>query len=377
MNIKPYHLHFYNKTTNKIQQNIWNELQNGCWKTLNINNYLANSKIPANQPYNMLNIYEDFIIIPPGTYYDEKTYSLKEELYYPKYQQTNKQKLYEVFENYFAQFSNKKIAVHLSGGLDSSIIICLLHHFNIPFYLVGLVSNRFEFRTEKIIQEKLFSLGKESVLIDIDDYPFFSGLTQKAISQFPDGNIKQVGSTNTIIQTCKKIGADIVFTGQGGDTIFVDAITDSWSCNIGSEFILNFESEVLYPNGGLELVSPFADKQIIQAIYSLRMGQKEDALKKWTRNFFKDILPRELAEYTYYADFNGISMSGLEVSKPEIKTILESAYALTGNEIFSTSAIRKLLKIDLFNFEYQDYIEFCDKISIAAWYNALKRENYA
>lgn len=152
MNVKPYTLHFYNKSTANLQQNIWNELNEGLWKHFNIQNYLANSKISANQPHKTLDVFENYTTIAPGTYYDKINLELKEDLYHPNYIEINKEKLYQQFEKYFAQFSNKKIAVHLSGGLDSSIIIGLLDHFNIPFFLVGLVSHRFEFRTEKSVQ---------------------------------------------------------------------------------------------------------------------------------------------------------------------------------------------------------------------------------
>ncbi len=376
MDIKPYTLHFFNKKTGKFQQNIWNELNNGLWENFNIENYLLNSKIPANQPHKANNLFDDYIVVNSGTYYDTQTKELKEDLYYPTFVETDKKHLYKVFEEYFSQFSDKKIAVHLSGGLDSSILIALLHHFNIPFYLVGFTCHRFEFRTEKKIQEILAPLGQETVLIDLDDYPSFTNLSKKDVSQIPDANIKQVDASREIAKNCSKLGADIVFTGQGGDTVFVDEMNKGYACNIGSEFIFLYETEVLYPNLDLKLVSPYADKQIIDVLYSLRFGQKEDCLKKWTRHFFRDILPRELVEYTYCADFFGISMSGLEKAKPEIEELFRTAFEITRNKIFSPQATKDFLAIDVFDFEYQNYIDFCDKVSLATWYNSLLREGY-
>lgn len=379
MYIKPYTLHFFNKSTAKLQQSIWGELNEGLWKHFIIENYLSNSKISVKQPSKTLDVFENYITIAPGAYYDILNHKLKEELYFPTYIEINKKKLYQIFEKYFAQFSNKKIAVHLSGGLDSSIIIVLLHHFNIPFYLVGLICHRFEFRTEKAIQEILAPLGKESILIDIDDYPSFSNLSQKSLSQIPDDNIKQVDASRAVVKACKKLGADIVFTGQGGDSIFVDAVSssiESWSCNIGNEFLQTYETEILYPNEGLELISPFSDKEILNAIFSLRIGQKSDYLKKWARHFFSDLLPRELVEYTYSADFFGLSMDGLEKAKPDIEKLFKNAYEITGNSIFSPIESKTFLAIDVFNFEYHNYIDFCNKVSLAAWYNSLLREGY-
>jgi len=372
-------LYFYNQLTGKFQVTIWSELKQGLWKQFNIDNHIVNSYIPASQPQKRLPVFENYTVIEPGTIYDTSTHQLNEDLYTPSLIEIDKIKLYELFEMYFAQFTNKKIAVHLSGGLDSGIIICLLHHFNIPFYLVGKISHRFEFRTEYTVQQILAPLGQSTTFIDMDDYLPFSNLSNIPLSQIPEENIKQVEGSKELARICKQLGVDIVFTGQGGDTVFVDSIPNipnSWSCNISNEFIQSFEVEVLYPNEGLELVSPFADKKIIQAIYSLRIGTNIDPLKKWARNFFKDILPRELTEYIYSSDFFGTSLYGLEQAKAESDLLFKIAYDITGHAIFSPKITKLFLTKDVFDFEYQDYISYCDIISKAVWYNSLLREGY-
>lgn len=369
---------FINKTNFRYQDNLFPELKDGLWKQYNIESHIKNSTVPANQPHKTLSVFNDFIIIPPGAYYDLETNTLKEDLYSPKFIQMDKSKLYKLFENYFSTFSNKKIAVHLSGGLDSSIIIGLLNHFKIQFSLIGLESNRFEFRTERMVQQILAPLGKNTILLDMDDYPSFSNLSNRKLSQVPDDNIKQVEGSIAIARACKDV-ADIVFTGQGGDTIFADAIPNhpnKWSCNIVNEFIPCFETAHIYPDEGLELISPFADKDIINAIYSLRIGLKSDPTKKWARNFFKEILPQELTNFNYSADFFGTSLSGLELAKPEIVNLFNNAYEMTKHPIFSKKSIQNFIDFDVLNFEYQDYISYCNRISLAVWYNSLKRDGY-
>jgi asparagine synthetase B (glutamine-hydrolysing) len=369
----------YNFSNRQIQDSLFLELKNGLWKDFKIENYLINSKIPAHQPHKVFDVFDNFKIIPPGVNYDVENDKLKEEIFLPKYQKTSKKDLYNSFENYFSNFKGNTIGVHLSGGLDSSIIIGMLNHFDIPFYLIGLVSHRFEFRTEKKIQEILAPSALETILLDMDDYPFFSELDKKPLSQIPDDNIKQIEGSKAIIESCKKLGVDTVFTGQGGDSIFVDAIPDNntkWSCNIGSEFIMDYESNEMYPEEGLELLSPFADKKIIEAVYNLRFGQKEDVLKIWARQLFKEILPKELSGFTYCADFFGTSMSGLHIAKSEIDALFKVAYQITQHHTFSPKETARFLKLDVFDFEYQDYIDYCDKISLATWYNGLLREGY-
>lgn len=315
----------------------------------------------------------------PGTVYDVFLGKLKEDLYFPAYISISKNGVYDILETYFKQFARRTIAVHLSGGLDSSIIIGLLHHFGIPFYLVGLVSHRFEFRTEKAIQEKLAPLAIDSFLIDMDDYPSFSNLSSAPLTQIPYTTFKALEATKAIAVKCKELGADVVFTGQGGDTLFVDAIPllpASWSCNIGSEFILYDSADDFYHQNGIDLISPFADKLFIQAIYSLRVGEKQDHLKKWARVFFADVLPRELVEYTYAADFFGTSMSGLESAKPEIEQLFKTAHEVSGHALFAPASRKKFMAKDVFSFEYQDYIEYGDVLALAIWYNSLAREGY-
>jgi asparagine synthetase B (glutamine-hydrolysing) len=369
---------FHNKIKFKCQETIWQELKNGLWQQYNIDNHILNSLIPASQQHRMFNVFKDYTIIPPGVILDEENGVLKEDLYTATFIEMDKVKLLNLFESYFSQFTNKKIAVHLSGGLDSSIIIGLLNHFKIPFSLVGLESHRFEFRTEHTVQKILEPLGEITILIDMDDYPSFSNLSNRQLSQVPDDNIKQVEASKAVAFACKGI-ADVVFTGQGGDTLFVDSIPNlpySWKCNINNEFIPSFEVEHLYPNEGIELISPFADKNIINAIYSLRIGLGADPLKKWARYFFNEILPRELSEYTYSADFFGTSLSGLDMAKEEIITLFETAYEITNHYVFSRNEVTNFLKQDVFDFEYQAYISYCNRISLAVWYNSLKREGY-
>ena len=369
---------FINKTNFQYQENIFLELKDGLWKKYNIQNHLKNSLIPANQPHKKLSVFTDYIVIPPGAYYDVKTNTIKEDLYTPSFIPMDKHKLYKLFENYFSQFTNKTIAVHLSGGLDSSIIIGLLNHFKIQFSLIGLVSDLFEFRTERFVQQILSPLGKNTKLINMDEYPSYSNLQNRKLSNVPDDNIKQVEASIAIARASKEF-ADIVFTGQGGDTIFADAIPNppnKWYCNILNEFIPCFETAHIYPNERLELISPFADKDIIDAIYSLRIGLKSDPTKKWARSFFKEILPQELTDFNYSADFFGTSLSGLELAKPEIVNLFNNAYEMTCHPIFSKKSIQNFIDFDVLDFEYQHYISYTNRISLAVWYNSLKREGY-
>lgn len=374
----PSEFSFFNLTHNQFQDEIFEELKNGLWKQYDIHAHLKNSYVPSDKPDQQHRVLSDFVVIPPGTRYDVQKGRLVPDLYTAQRVPIDKQRLFNLFEKYFSQFADRRIAVHLSGGLDSSIIIGLLEAFKIPFSLVGLTSDRFEFRTERQVQERLAPLGKTTTLIDMEDYPSYSNLKNKPLTNIPDSNIKQMEASTAVAQACSEV-ADVVFTGQGGDTLFVDAIPNSsvpWSCNINNEFILPFEAAHIYPEHGLELISPFADHEIINAIYSLRIGQKADARKWWARHFFKEILPHELAAFDYSADFFGTSLSGLQLAREDFFDILETAYEITEHPTFSPPSVKRFLASDVLSFEYQSYISFTTKLSLAVWYHSLKREGY-
>jgi hypothetical protein len=64
------------------------------------------------------------------------------------------------------------------------------------------------------------------------------------------------------------------------------------------------------------------------------------------------------------------------MAKPEITKLFRTAFEITGHNIFSHKLTNTFINEDVFNFEYQNYISYCNKISLAVWYNSLKREGY-
>ena len=126
---------------------------------------------------------------------------------------------------------------------------------------------------------------------------------------------------------------------------------------------------------GIELVSFFSDKDIINNITSLRIGQGDDSLKIWARKFFKEYIPIELSEYAYFADFFGYSMSGLNGAMPSFKMLFEEAYDYLKHPVFSEKNIKKLINTDVLLFEYNTYCEFASKLSLAVWLHSLFRKD--
>ena len=368
---------FYNAQTKQFQSDIWTELQAGLWKQYLINNRLYNDSIGELSLAEWKPVFPSLYPIYPGIKWDKTLESYIEERYSPNYDfSINLDSFFSIAEDFFSKYTDKKIGVHLSGGLDSSLIICLLHHFGIPCTLIGFTSERFEFRTEQAIQYKLMEYGEYSELINLEQYPFYSKLASTPKHQIPDSYIKQNEASKALARAFAKEGVDVVFTGQGGDSLFTDAIEPkSTSFNIGNEFIFPWEHDLIYSPIGIELVSFFSDKKVIDAICSMRVGQKKDPQKWWVRNTFRKILPIELAEYAYFADFFGLSMSGLEAAKPEIHLLCEEAYDLMQHQIFHPNSVKEILSTDIFSLEHDTYCALCTKISIAVWLHSLFRDD--
>ena len=368
---------FVDIVTGEVRPDIWKNLQEGLWREFCIENYLTNDRIGEVEQNKWLPVFPDIKVINPGFKWNSSKKIIEEDLYKPKHVEASLNTFLCEAEKFFHQFDGKKIGVHLSGGLDSSLIICLLKYFNIPFVAIGLCSNRFEFRTEKHIQELLGNFASEAELYDMDDYPFFAHLDKKPKHQVPDSNIKMIDASTHLANKFKEKGCDVVFSGQGGDTLLAESIggRSFKGYNIGNEFLFPWERDFLYDPLGIELLSFFSAPDIIDQITSLRSDKPSDPLKIWARNFFKEILPRELSEYSYSADFLGYSMDGLHNAKPEFELLFEEAHERLGHPMFSAKGIKHLLNTDMLALEYNTYCEFCSKLSIAVWVHSLFRKD--
>lgn len=369
-------LRFYNASTGLIQDSVWEELDNGLWKQYSIDNRLFNGALGEMRIGEWKPVFPDITPIYPGYAWNPQTRQLEEKRFTPDIQSdADMDSFLAAAYRFFERLNGKKIGVHLSGGLDSGIIICLLRHFGIPFVLGGGYSSRYEFRTERQIQDILGAYGEDTFLVDTEEYPFYSCLMDMPRHQIPDSYIKSTSLSECLADGFHKRGVEVVLSGQGADTLFVDAVpvNSRHSYNIENEFAAPFESDLIYAPHGIQLLSFYGDKDIIGQINSLRQGQRQDVYKMWARGFFRDFLPRELSDYVYCADFFGISMSGLESAKSDIVKLFEEARSLLPHPLFSEQNTRQMIETNVFDFDYKAYCRFCTQISIAVWLHALLR----
>lgn len=366
-------LHFINRTTGETVIDLSANLRNGLWKTFNLESYLYNDTLHFNEPHLQKPIFENFFQVIPGNKWDMTTQSLLQDLYTPNLCVSKVSNLIEESRKFFKELNAHRIGVHLSGGLDSSIVICLLKYLDIPFIPIGVCSNSFEFRTERYIQEQLLRFCGNGKLIDIRECPFYSNIEKIPIHSMPTGVIQSYALNERLASEFAEYGCDVVINGQGGDTLFVDGCQkmSEWVINIGYEFELSDACTLSYNPRNIRLISFYSCKPIIDIICSARLGEKDDTLKLWARKWLKSILPKELADYSYIGDFFAQHMQGLEDAKPIIGMLFEKAYDMTRNELFSPKNTMKFISQDVFNFEHKSYINFCSLLSAAVWYNSI------
>ncbi len=366
-------LSFWDFNGHRIKTNIWNELSLGLWKDIDINAWLYNNTLPETQVCMQKPLFKNYYQISSGTKWNIKKQCLENDLYTALNCDCNLSTFLDMVGESLNLLNPRKIGVHLSGGLDSSIIICILKELQIPFIPIGLYSPNFEFRTEYHIQNILIEYGNDGELINLKDYPFYSNLDRLPRHQLPTCYINNNAGAEILSTKFAEKGCDVVFSGEGGDTLFVDEVPSAkpMTFNIRREFENAEEQEMYYGPKGIKLVSFFSNRQIINCLTTAAKGRREDASKLWARNFFSSILPPELVNYHYCGDFFGIALEGLTNAMPTIKTLFEEAYDLTQNPIFSPNVTKNFIQQDILSYEYVDYTKFCSLVAIAAWWHSL------
>ena len=373
--IKEHHLSFCVPTNGEHKAHIWDLLDNGLWKQADFSVFEENTKLGELKRKHWKPFLPNVLPVFYGMVWSQTKKQMTEPYFVPTIQATEQKDFIEASQQFFNSFSGKHIGVQLSGGLDSSLIISLLQHLKIPFSLVGMTTDRYEFRTEKHIQSLYALYGKETVLLDYENYLPFTDLEVVPSHQYPDLLSANYAANKAMALECQKLGIEVLLTGNGGDNVFAEPISENpQECTwLPKGFTDGWLNDLVYAPYEIEVVPFYADKGILNTLYNLRLGEKEDNSKLWARNFFKDLLPQELTNYTYCADFWGLYVDGLLNAMPYIKELFKNAYRLTNNAYFSEERINKLLSQDLLNTKKTMYQEIEATIALAVWLKALQK----
>lgn len=368
-------LHFRHASNGVIYNTIWEELKNGQYKSIAPEHILKNALIDGVDRTQNKPVLKDYFPIHKGMLWNEEEKIPFDPIFIPNRMDVNMDCFLETSYCFFEQYKEKKIAVQLSGGLDSSIIIGLLKYFNIPFYLVGLTNQRFEFRTEKKIQNILAEWAQKTVLIDFENCLPYSHIDKVPAHQYPEEYIRSFGPDYIMAQVSQEIGIEVLITGQGGDNLFGDAIYENptelkWMPHTYYE---GWSQDLIYAPAKIELVPFYGYPKISELIYNLRFGHNEDITKIWARQFFKDFLPKELVTHCYRSDFWGLVISGVQQLIPHLPLMFEKTYELTKNNYFHKDKVKEILKIDFLDHTKENYMIIEPLIGISVWIDSLVR----
>ena len=368
-------LRFHHRESGRMIDSIWSELRlNELWRHIDFEAHESNTLIGAGDRSDWLPMFADWFQVEKGQSWCPLKNRAMDPVYIPAVSRDASMKdLLEAARFFFGRFEGRKIGVQLSGGFDSSLIIGLLRHFEIPHGLVGLKSERYEFRTERYIQNQLADQNGEVLLIDEATCLPCSRLREVPPHQVPDLLSLDHAQDLAMAMACQQLGIEVLLSGGGGDNLLGQAVpADPASCQWRPQtFLDSFPADIVYGPRDIEFLSFFGDIDIVDSFYSLRRGQQEDGRKRWAREFFRDFVPHELVTYDYCADFWGRSIDGLALALDEIRCLHRDALLCTGNRYFAPERLEDLIRQDIYRPKKELYQRIEARTSAAVWVTSI------
>jgi len=336
-----------------------------------------NCKFLSLNPYHYIPVIAGIYPIPPKTswYYHAGKFSQIQNQFIDTTIDYDVSDIHHAAHLYLKRIKGR-LAVELSGGLDTSIVIGLLRDINVDPYLIGAESSRFEFRTERFIQKKVATdPNKTHLFADTEGLPFVN-LLDTPTHFLPNKSSLFYHSNVPTLHAAKDMGVTTILNGIGLDSLLIDAVgppnkhywfdisnlDDGWA----NDYVFE-PNGISYVNVG---TMPFVRKILI----SLRKNQREDLQKLWARAFFKEQIPEELSQFAYKASFGAVYYQGLEASREEILSITSTIYSLTGLPEYLSDSMNRLID-SVLSFDYESEFLFFGLLSYAVWVHQLKRDN--
>lgn len=372
---------YYNYKTGKTYENLYNLLNTSIIRSSNLHAHNKNISNYYSRPDEYHHVLPNITIIPPRTrwYFDgKKFYLLNENSISPNYK-SNISEFLHISKKLSSVLKNKKVAIELSGGLDTSIIIGIMKYIGFNPFLIGVKSNRYEFRTESLIQEKYAKSSSEVHLLDEDESLPFTKLKCTPLHSLPSSSSLYYMHALSIARECEKKKIDIVLSGMGFDVLLCEG-TINFENNIIPRNWFNWMLEDywfnhnVYSKHNMTYTSGASSQLIIKSILALRKAQNEDPKKRWARNAFKEFLPSELVHYSYKADNSGGFLDGFLNSRDDISEIYKVAYEITKFKEFEDSELNNLYVNAHLVDENKDKL-LLSRVSFANWIFGLVREN--
>lgn len=234
-----------------------------------------------------------------------------------------------------------RVAVELSGGLDSSIMIGILRRLGHDPVLIGTVSDLYKFRTEKHIQEIIARDPGNIILIDSFAKQFSNllGTPPHFLPNYGSLHHNVDGMTFNIL---REHAVQYLFQGVGFDSALVEGVGDNPNVLRWPTLEDDWLHDYVFSPQGIFYIDVAALPPIKQMLLSLRRGQPIDIQKWWARTFFSSVIPSELSRYAYKANFGPLWWDGLQSSGDEIVEIVDKAWRMTSLAEFKKFTLRTL-----------------------------------
>ena len=214
--------------------------------------------------------------------------------------------------------------ISLSGGLDSSILACLLDKKNISaICIISKESPGNDLIFSQIIAKK-FSIPIKIKMIDIDELLSAVNETIKILKVFNDIEIRNAVVMYLSLLAVKKNGFSSVITGDGADELF--AGYNFWLKMNNNEVqndlkrirkIMHFPTQEIGKKLGIKVESPFLSEKVMDFAKSLSLDYKINKQKgkkygKWIlRKTFEKKIPNSIVWRKKSAMQDGAGTSGL------------------------------------------------------------------
>lgn len=368
-------IRFLDTSSQTVLPDIKKELTGELLREINPVQFEENTIIGLLNRQNWKPVVGEFLPLYSGMSYDPVEKTVRDPFYVPNIVDPEIDTLFKAVEAILERYQAKSVGVHLSGGFDSSLIIGILHYLQIPVTLIGMTTDRYEFRTERHVQNLLIErYASAAHLFDYEDFLPNSGLGLIPPSQHPDMECGDK-SDMAIAKKCQEMGVDLVFSGEGGDILFGDRIPKSPSAWTFKIQILeqNTLSEMVYAPHNVRLLSLFSDPAVADYFYTIRRGQEADPTKVWARRQFREFIPDELAQYTYCSDFWGLYIDGFNDAVSTITKLHDDAFEITRHPYFKRDNLDELLKQDLYRCDQRLYQRLESRVTLASWLSTLFR----
>ena len=198
---------------------------------------------------------------------------------------------------------DRKVAVLLSGGIDSSFLTLLLKKFgcNLTAYVAGFSSSTMQEADDiRYAKKAAQSLDIRLKIITIKEEEIEKCL-KKIVPLIEDSNVVKVGVALPFFVACqqaKKDGCKVIFSGLGSEEIFAGYQRHKDSLDINKECVSGllkmyerdlYRDDIITMYNNLELRLPFLDKELVK--YSLKIPAKYKISDKQSK-----IIIREVAE---------------------------------------------------------------------------------